>query len=170
MDLNDPRWAELKGGYGVPFDPRPAFRGVENGAEVHAAWRQLWQGLHHQGDVGEASYASVPQLVRIHRARGVADWNTYALVATIDLARDRHGNPPVPPWLSAEYASAIESLAELALSELPRATDQEGIRSMLSILAIWKGARAYGRVLVELSEDELAELGDQVDGDSDGAE
>jgi hypothetical protein len=38
---------------------------------------------------------------------------------------------------------------------------------MLSVLAIWKGARTYGRVLVELSEDELRELGDGVSGDSD---
>lgn len=160
MDLNDPRWADLNGGYGVPFDPRPALRKLEEGSDVLAAWRQLWQGLHHQGDVGEASYASVPHLVRIHRARGVPDWNTYAIVATIDLARDRSGNPPVPSWLRPQYASAIEGLAELALTELPRAMDQETARSMLSILAIWKGARTYGRVLVELSEDELSGLGD----------
>ncbi len=99
----------------------------------------------------------------------MADWNTYAFVATIDLARDRRGNPPVPSWLRAEYASAIENLAELARSELPRAADQESIRSMLSILAIWKGAGAYGRVLVELSEDELTEIGVQGGDDSGGA-
>jgi hypothetical protein len=37
------------------------------------------------------------------------------------------------------------------------------------VLAIWKGARVYGRVLVELSEDELLELGDWLDDDSAGA-
>lgn len=158
MDLNDPRWADLKGGYGLPFDPRPILRRLEDGSDVQGAWRQLWQELHHQGDVGDASYAAVPHLVRIHRARGVPDWNTYAIVATIDLARDRSGNPPVPSWLGAEYAGAIERLAELALSELPRATDVETTRSMLSILALWKGARTYARVLVELSEDEIVEL------------
>jgi len=160
MELSDPRWATLEGGRGVPFDPRPALRALEAGADVGAAWRQLWDGLHHQGDVGEASYASVPALVQIHQARGVADWNTYALVAAIDLARDRSPNPPVPSWLAPEYASAIERLAALALKELPRATDRETTRSMLAVLAIWKGARAYARVLVELSEDELQELGD----------
>ena len=169
MDLNDPRWVELKGGYGVPFDPRPALRRLEDGLDVQATWRQLWQELHHQGDVGEVSYASVPHLVRIHQARGVRDWTTYAIVATIDLARDRSGNPPIPAWLRADYASAIQRLAELALGELPRATDQESIRSMLSILALWKGARTYARVLVELSEDEVVELSDRAAGGSDGA-
>lgn len=91
-----------------------------------------------------------------------------AVVATIDLARDRSGNPPIPAWLRADYASAIQRLAELALSELPRATDQESIRSMLSILALWKGVRTYARVLVELSEDEVVELSARAAGDSDG--
>jgi len=92
------------------------------------------------------------------------DWNTYAIVATIDLARDRRRNPPIPAWLGTEYAGAIEHLAGLALRELSRAVDRETTRSMLAVLAIWKGARVYGRVLVELSEDELLELGDGLDG------
>lgn len=75
----------------------------------------------------------------------------------------------VPSWLGAEYAGAIERLAELALGELPRATDVETTRSMLSVLALWKGARTYARVLVELSEDEIVELADGVADDSDGA-
>ena len=160
MELSDPRWTGLTGGRGVPFDPRPALRALAAGSDVQGAWGRLWDGLHHQGDVGEASYAAVPHLVRIHAARGVPDWNTYALVAIIDLARGRRRNPPLPPWLDAEYAGAIEQLARRALGELPDAADRETTRSMLSVLAIWKGARAYGRLLVELSEDELPELGD----------
>jgi hypothetical protein len=169
MELNDPRWASLKGGYGVPFDPRPTLLRLAEGLDVQGAWSQLWDGLHHQGDVGEVSYACVPHLVRIHEARGKPDWNTYAIVATIDLARDRRRNPTVPSWLAAEYASAIEHLAGLALKELPRAVDRETTRSMLSVLAIWKGARIYGRVLVELSEEELLELDEGLGGDFAGA-
>jgi len=169
MELNDPRWASLKGGYGVPFDPRPALFQLADGTDIQGAWGQLWDGLHHQGDVGEASYACVPHLVRIHEARGMPDWNTYAIVATIDLARDRRRNPTIPAWLGAEYAGAIEHLAGLALRELSRAIDRETTRSMLAVLAIWKGARVHGRVLVELSEDELLELGDWLDDDSAGA-
>jgi len=164
MDPNDSRWTELKGRDGVAFDPRPALRKLKDGSDVEAAWQDLWRGLHHQGDVGEASYASVPQLVGIHRHRGVPDWNTYAIVATIELARDRGGNPPMPPWLRADYMSAIAELAELALRELPRATDLETVRSMLSVLAIWKGARTYGRILVEFTTDEIEELDQQARG------
>jgi hypothetical protein len=169
MELSDPRWTSLDGGRRLPFDPRPALRRLEDGVDVSGAWDELWEGLHHQGDVGEASYACVPHLVRIHEARGVPDWNTYALVATIDLARDRRHNPQVPSWLDAEYVSAINHLAELVLREFPRATDQAAVRSMLAVLAIWKSARTHGRALVELSEDELLELDAGLGGDLSGA-
>jgi len=99
LSLDDERWSSLNGGYRVPFDPRPLLRNLEAGNDVQAVWDELWQGLHHQGDVGEASYAAVPHLVRIHRQRGVVDWNTYAIVATIELARGIGTNPDVPAWL-----------------------------------------------------------------------
>jgi len=67
-----------------------------------AAWDELWQQLHHQGGIGEVAYAAVPELVRVHRQRAAAEWNTYALVATIELARDADGNPPVPDWLETD--------------------------------------------------------------------
>ena len=81
MDIGDPRWPSLRGGYRLPFDPRPALRRIAIG-DAEEAWKELWNELHHQGDVGEASYAAVPALVRIEAARRGADWNTYALVAT----------------------------------------------------------------------------------------
>jgi hypothetical protein len=164
LSLDDERWTSMKGGYRVPFDPRPGLRKLEAGRDVQAAWDALWQGLHHQGDVGEASYAAVPHLVRIHCQRGVADWNTYAMVATIELARGRGANPDVPAWLSQGYQEAIHRLAEAGLRELPRAEGQEAIRSILGMLAIWKGARSYGRVLSSFTEDELLELEEQASG------
>ena len=44
------------------------------------------------------------------------------------------------------------------LQELPRAEGKEAIRSILGMLAIWKGARSYGRVLSSFTEDELLQL------------
>jgi len=63
--------------------------------ECHEVWEELWNELHHQGDVGDASFASVPFLVRSYRQRDVINWNTYALVAIIELAikTGRAGRP-----------------------------------------------------------------------------
>jgi hypothetical protein len=97
----------------MPFDPRPLFAQLQANQDVKRVWDELWEGLHHQGDVGEVSYAAVPHLVRIHRERGAPDWNIYAIVATIELARDSARNPPIPPWLKPGYDHAIQELADL---------------------------------------------------------
>src|SRR6266478_1796311 len=98
LDLEDPAWSGLCGGYRIPYDPRPALRTLELGEGTEAAWKELWQELYHQGDVGEASYAAVPHLVRIYRGSQSGGWNTYAIVALMELARRAEGNPPLPDW------------------------------------------------------------------------
>jgi hypothetical protein len=161
LSLDDKRWGDMKGGYRIPYDPRPAFQLLEAGEQVERAWSELWEDLYHQGDVGQASYAAVPHIVRIHRQRTVVDWNTYALVATIELARGRGNNPTLPDFLKAGYESALRELAELGLGELGRADDKEATRSILGVLALWKGAPTYARILIEFSEDEILELEQQ---------
>jgi hypothetical protein len=158
LGLGDDRWSGLNGGYRTYFDPRPMLSQLDAGTDIAAAWHGLWDGLHHQGDVGEASYAAVPHLVRIHRQRGVIDWNTYAIVAIVELARNRGGNPQVPKWLEEGYFRAIQELAEIGSTEILRANASEEIRAILGILAIAKGARTQGRFLVMYSEEELLDM------------
>lgn len=155
LGWDDERWNGLKGGYRMPFDPRPLLRKLESGTDLKAAWHELWDELHHQGDVGEASYAAVPHLVRIHRERGVPDWNSYALVACIELARTHGDNPALPDWLEREYYDSIQELSRIGLSEFERAADPEQVRTILSILAISKGSRAFGELLLNFDEKEL---------------
>ena len=75
LSFDDERWKHLMGGYKIPFDPRPSLRKLENQQDAASAWEELREELHHQGDVGNASYAAVPELVRIHRCGAAADWN-----------------------------------------------------------------------------------------------
>ena len=161
LNLDDKRWTELKGGYRIPFDPRQLLQRLESGTDIQRCWQELWQGLYHQGDVGEASYAVVPHLVRIYQNRGRIDWNTYAIVTSIELARNMGNNPDVPLWLRQGYEDAIKRLAMIGLVELSHANDKETSRSILAILAIWKEARTYARIIIDYSEDELNELENQ---------
>jgi hypothetical protein len=158
LSFDDERWKTLLGGHRTAFDPRAALQSLESNDHVKEAWHELWEGLHHQGDVDEASYAAVPHLVRIYRIRDVDDWNTYALVAVIELARGKGKNPEVPEWLTEEYFRAIQELAKLGSCEVLRAKTSEGIRAILSILAVAKNARTHARFLLEYSEEELIDL------------
>lgn len=164
LSFEDSRWKELKAGYRTPIDLRPLLQRLESERGANATWDDLWQELYHQGDIGEGSLVAVPHLVRIHRQRGVPDWNTYALVATLELARGKGGNPDVPDWSREAYDQALRDLAQIGLEELTRAADQETVRSILGILAIVHGARTYGRILVEFTEDEVLALEEQAFG------
>jgi hypothetical protein len=158
LSLDDYRWDNLTGGYRMKCDPRPLLSKLENGMDTEATWRELWDELHHQGDVGEASYAAVPHLVRIYRKHGAPDWNTYAIVAIIELARQRGSNPVVPNWLHDDYFTAIQELAKIGVAEVLTTTDTEACRVILGVIAIVKGLPTQGRLLVEFSEEELLEM------------
>lgn len=78
LSFEDHGEQKLLGGYRTAFDPRPALQNLESNVHVKDAWHELWEGLHHQGNVGEASYAAVPHLVQIHCERGEDDWNIHS--------------------------------------------------------------------------------------------
>lgn len=158
LSFSDERWSDLKGGYRLPFDPRPLLHKLEAGTDAEETWQQLWDGIHHQGDVDLASYAAVPHLVRIARQRGISDWNVYAMVGIIELARGEGANPPLPSWLEKDYFDAIQELASLGLAQLPSAEEEDETGAILGILAISRGARTYGRLLLKYSQEELLEF------------
>jgi hypothetical protein len=158
LSLDDKRWQELEGGYRTQFDPRPLLSDLEVNRNAKSAWRELWEGLHHQGDVGTASYAAVPHLVRIYREQGTIDWNIYAIVAVVELARDDGKNPEVPPWLEDAYFEAIGDLAKVGAAEVLQTKKPEEVRAMLSILAIFAGARTHAKFLIDYSAEELLEI------------
>jgi hypothetical protein len=158
LGLDDSRWSELTGGYRTRFDPRLLLVRLETERDTATAWHELWNELHHQGDVGEASYAAIPHLVSIYRKCGVVDWNTYAIVAVIELARTERGNPELPKWLEEDYFHAIGELAEAGAAEILHTGEPETVRAMLSVIAIAKGLRTHGRFLIEYSENEMLDI------------
>src|SRR5215472_12864787 len=109
------------GGCRTVFDPRPLLHNLELNVHAKRSVARTLGRTSSQGDVGEASYAAVPHLVRIHGERKLDGWNTYALVAVIELARGKGKNPEVPEWLKEEYFSAIQDLAKLGSTEILRA-------------------------------------------------
>lgn len=155
MEPNGERWSSLKGGYGVPYDPRGAIRRVAAGDDT--AWSELWQELHHQGDVGEASYAAVPELVRTHGKRRASHWNLFALAVTIEEARDNPNNPQMPNWLKSEYDQAWRDLERIAIAELAAAAGHELVDSLIATVALAKGRRTLARMAM-LTEDEREEM------------
>ncbi len=162
ISLEDARWSNMTGGYKMPFDPRPLLMRLETERNAARVWQELWEELHHQGDVGDASFAAVPFLVRIHQERGVIDWNTYAIVAIIELARTEGKNPDVPEWIAEDYFQAIRKLAEIGAKEVMQAEEADDVCAILSVVAIEKGLRTHARFLVNYSEAEMIDIESRV--------
>jgi hypothetical protein len=156
LPFDDNRWLELEAGYRHRYDPRPALQRLR--ANDVSAWAELWNMLHHQGDVGVASYAAVPHLVQIHQERDVADWQTYALIGTIEICRTRGRNPMLPDWLAPAYLKAWDNVVVLACHDLPRANDETTVRPILGALALSKALRPLGEIMLHFTADELAEM------------
>lgn len=154
LSLEDKKWQELHGGYRVPYDVSVALRLMQDGIDV---WDELWDELHHQGDVDMASYAAVPQLVRIASDGARRDWNFYGLLATIEVARHRKANPEVPAWLKADYDYAWTQAAALASTDIDSNNDSPTTRAILGVLALAKGELKLGALLSGLDESELNE-------------
>lgn len=154
LSLQDPRWQQLQGGYRVPYDVSVPLRRMEAGANV---WDELWQELHHQGDLGEASYAAVPHIVRIGAARPGRDWNIYALAATVEIERHRRSNPAIPTWAESDYHQAWRELVRLALADLATGCDSLTLRAALSVVALGGGELKLGALINYVDTDEISE-------------
>ena len=66
LDINDPRWKTFRGGYGKKYDASTLLKLFEKSDDketIKNILKDLWEELHHQGDVGLASYFSLPHLI-----------------------------------------------------------------------------------------------------------
>ena len=160
LALDDPIWKTLCGGYRTPYDPTLVLRQLYAGEKVATAWSELWNELHHQGDVGEASYASVPHLVEILKQSGDLDWDAYAMIATIEIERHRPRNPPLPVWLAPAYETAWKDLLAVALRDYAQTTDPLTARAILGVLALCKGLRNIALLASTFDESETKEIVD----------
>lgn len=161
--LDDPRWSQMLGGYRVPYDPSPALALLRSGSEseVAQAWKELSNELHHQGNIGEASYAAVIAMVHICIELQRADWNLFAIAACIQNCRRQADNAPVPADLMSDYDDAWAALFEFGLQCIRTSGDPLLVRSVLSIIATYKGLEQLGELLAFLDESEIEELHQQ---------
>jgi hypothetical protein len=161
LPYDDDRWNKIHGGYKTLYNPTNALKKLESGSDIASAWNELWEELHHQGDIGEASYAVVPHLVRIQKEHSSLGWRFYSLVSIIEIERHRKSNPPLPDWIESSYMQAWTQLLDLSLNDLKHAEDPLFIQSAIGVLAIAKGLLKLGAIISEFDESELIELLDR---------
>ena len=158
LQLNDPRWAELEGGYhGTTYDASTALKKLEQAdslEEVREIYEELWNELHHQGDVGVASYYAVPHMVRIAEEKGLLDSNVLGLVSLIEIQRHKK-NPAIPSALYPAYSNSISELLQLATPMLAQNWDSGTASAVLMAVAVAKGHIKLGNAIQNLDDEDV---------------
>ncbi len=153
LPLDDPRWRSLQGGYGVLYDASAALRRLLDEGPSEELWEELTNELHHQGDVGQASYAALPWLVEYLRGSYRLDGDALTLIALIDLERTEHCNPKVREDLAEAYFAAIRSLPALLGSHPDQQWDEEVLRAAVTCIALARCRGRFARAYFELDRD-----------------
>jgi hypothetical protein len=142
LPLEDPRWKDFNGGYGIPYNASVPLLKLERSSsteEIDEIFSELLQELHHQGDVGLASYFAVPHIIRIAKAKSLFHFNVFGLISVIEIERHSN-NPGIPEEYEDEYQAALQyGIPELVRMCLEKNWDLTLSSTILSALAASKG-------------------------------
>lgn len=164
MKLDAKLWKELQGGYRTKYDVSVPLRQLEeakDGEEMRVIYNELWNELHHQGDVGLASYLALPQLVRIGNAKGLFDWNLLGLCCVIEQQRHLGNNPRLPEEYTEYYEGGLKELKEIAITIISMENDSTTLRMALAALATCTGQIKLGKSIMDLDDDVMDEFLEQ---------
>ena len=162
-------WEKLRHAYGdagdVPALLERARRAPAGGHYTDEPWFSLWSALCHQGDVYTASYAAVPELVAIARARiaeHAAARECLLLAGTIELERALPEGivapPPIPGNLLPAYTTALAEGAQLAQIVLDRERHPDYVKGLTVARTAMQGDAAEARRLDRSDDDDDDDL------------
>lgn len=157
IKLNDPKWKELKGGYGTPYDASIALKKLEETNHTHDVddiLAELWDELHHQGNVGLSSYFAVPHLIRIAKVKEIINSSLLGLIAVIEVQRHKK-NPQIPKEYENAYLNSLNEIPELVETTKNRKWDLEFTAVALSAIAASKGQIKVAEAVLNFDDEDV---------------
>ena len=164
MDLDNKIWQTLDGGYKIPFDASIPLKKLQSTTDqkiIADIFADLWDNLHHQGDIGLASYLTLPQLVTICIDKKSFDWNFVGLCIVIEHCRQTDHNPKLPDEFKSEYFDALKTLEQYLLTNFKSIKDPTTLRLTLALLATVNGQVELGKAIENLDEDMVKDFLEQ---------
>jgi len=149
MPLDDSRWATYSSGYRAPYNVVPLVHRLNSEGTSGGFWKVVWNELHHQGDVGEASYALIPYLVDHQSRRQELDDQVFYFCAIVELQRPENRNPPIPQEIELSYAMAMRRLPVIGTEQLRRGCSEAVIMGVAAATALAGGHRVLARAYLE---------------------
>ena len=151
ITLDNEIWSELSGGYLSAYNPVQCLTQLYENIDANDSWKELWDELHHQGDVDQASYAAVPHILEIERRAKHFNWNGFALIAVIEQCRPKNVEPRTGA-IADGYRKAWDELLEVIANKSQKSWDDVLTTSILSCVAYARGQRVIAYALLEMDE------------------
>lgn len=145
LPLDHDLWKQLDGGYRARFDASEVLADLHAGKPREEIWELLWDELHHQGDVGDASYAAVPHLLHWLEHADTLEWNPIALIAVIENRRT--ANPAPREEIAPGYFDAIQRSPEVLAKHPTHPWSDEVTAAAIWLISEAKGNPNYGQFL-----------------------
>lgn len=101
-------------------------------------WWEIWDKLHHQGDVWISSYVAVPKIFEIYKKREWLDANLPAIFAVIENCRQQEKNPALPNWLEKEYFRTLNETVKYCAKHVSKDWDRELLLYFLMLVCAIK--------------------------------
>ena len=151
MEFENINWDDLTGGYKTSYNPIEAFYKIKssNPIVVKSGFEELWENLHHQGDVGTASYYSVPILIKLCVEEKSLDWNFIGLCVIIENCRHSLDNPILPSAFEVYYNECLLKFETYLLSNFKKIKDEDSLKLTFAFLATNNGYYTLGKALEE---------------------
>ena len=158
MEFSDTRWKKLNGGYRIPYDASLNLTRLQDTNDkntISEVLDELWENLHHQGDVDLASYLAVPHLINIAVEKNIFSWKLLSLCNTIEQQRQDLVNPKLPEEFKAFYLIGLTNLKSFALGHLNKELSQIDLITALSTVATCNGQFKIGKAIMEMEDEDL---------------
>lgn len=159
LPLDSERWVELRGGHGR-YDAAPILEELLEGyLPLDRFWSLAWAELHHQGEVGNASYLAIPWIWAHYCSNELEpDEELVWFVGTVERCRHRGDNE----LLLEAYAKGFQrSLREIAATCAAVVRSSHGfhfLKGSMHLLAVLAGQDELAELMDLVEEDQVAEL------------
>ncbi|HMS40310.1 MAG TPA: hypothetical protein PKE69_08795 [Pyrinomonadaceae bacterium] len=122
-------------------------------------WWEIWDTVHHQGDVWVSSYIAVPKILEIYEEKKWLDYNLPAVISVIENCRQKENNPQLPDWLKEEYFQALHKTVQYCAEKISSDWNRDFLISFLQLVcAIKQNQGLYEILNIALTEDEEKDL------------
>ncbi len=138
----------MDGGYRRPYDASEIIRSLQVSVQPKQDfWDEVWNNLYHQHDVGVASYAVMPWLLKIYKEKNWVDYQLPNYAFAVEQARLMGHNPTLPNLWAKEYQESIEGINDYCLRKRLECNDANFKKAVVLLTATLVGATGIAELV-----------------------